>query len=422
MGSLTSIFNSWISDMRTKQAIRNIEQNNELRKNITRYERSDIEGFIERDLNVGSYVISGNSSIYRSKAAASIAACAIDQGVPTIILHEGNIGLENSVIRYQQYIPNHSIISKGSAVYDPFFNRSSQEIANLITSSASQNSAIGAIGQQYIMGIADFIKTKNIPPYCEMFLSCPHDHLLDKIDEAESKNYIRTAQASQIRNMIMQGQAERPSIQSFFSQLSCQGCGIIANGRKNNSSVNIKSSVAKNGLIMIDIGSSTNELLLNIIINEIKEILASGKQIMLILDGIHISSNDLLSKLVRSLSSRCLTALLSDDVYSMLGADENVFNAFVGNANKCIVFAHTAGVSCNKWSEVFGYYDVNKVTQSTGNNQNYQWGYGFGTNNSISVSTSREFIVKPEELTRMSYDEVFILDRNVRELAYAPLN
>lgn len=46
MGDITSLVNTWLSNRRTKQTIRNIEKNNELRRNITRYEPSDIEGFL----------------------------------------------------------------------------------------------------------------------------------------------------------------------------------------------------------------------------------------------------------------------------------------------------------------------------------------------------------------------------------------
>lgn len=179
--------------------------------------------------------------------------------------------------------------------------------------------------------------------------------------------------------------------------------------------------MAHDGMIMIDIGSSTNEILLNLIVNEIKEVLMTGKKIMLVLDGINLNSNELLSKVMKSSSSRCLTTILADDVYSMLGADDNLFNSFVGNACKCIVYTHNSGVSCGKWSEVFGYYDVDKVSQNMGNNQNYQWGYGFGSQYSISVSTNREFIVKPEEIARMNSNEVYVLDRNAQELAFTTI-
>ena len=421
MGMFTSLINSWLANRRTRQIIRNIERNNEARRNITRYEPSDVEGFIERDQQVGSYVISGGISHNRSRVAASAAACALSQNIPVVILHEGNIDLQNQVSTATSFTNNKVIIAKNTSVYDPFYNRTNQEICNLIINSTQSNSSIGAVGQQYIIGIAEFIKSKNIPPFCEMFVSCPHDLLFEKIDDAEHQGYITDQKATQIRNQLMQGQNERARIQAFFAQLAYQGAGVLSNKGSRNAAVNIRTAVEHNGMLMLDIGSSTNDILLNLLMNEIKEVLATGKQIMLVLDEININSNEILSKVIKSLSSRCLTTMLADDVYSMLGADDNLFHSFVGNASKCIVFSHTMGVSCNKWSEVFGYYDVDKVSQNVGSNQNYQWGYGFGSSNSISVSTNREFIVKPEDFARMAPEEVYILDRNARELAYTIL-
>ncbi len=421
IGTFTSLVNTWLANRRTKQTIRNIERNNEARRNITRYEPSDIEGFIERDAQVGSYIISGGIPPYRSRAAASIVACSLSQNVPVVVLHEGNIDLQNAIATATAFTNNKVIIAKNTSVYDPFYNRTNQEICNLIINSTQSSSGISAIGQQYITGIAEFIKSKNIPPFCEMFVRCPHDALFDKIDDAVVQGYITDQKAVQIRNQLMQGQNERANVQSFFSQLSYQGAGVLSNKGSRNAAVNIRTAVEHNGMLMIDIGSSTNDILLNLLMNEVKEVLAAGRQIMLVLDGININSNDTLLKIIKSLSSRCLTTMLADDVYSMLGADDNLFHSFVGNACKCIVFSHSMGVSCNKWAEVFGYYDVDKVSQNTGTNQNYQWGYGFGSSTSISVATNREFIVKPEELARLSSSEVYILDRNARELAYTTL-
>ena len=97
MGDFTSLVNTWLANRRTKQTIKNIEKNNELRRNITRYEPSDIEGFIERDNHVGSYVISGGDNMIRSRAAASICACSLEQNIPVVVLHEGNKAFEGSV-------------------------------------------------------------------------------------------------------------------------------------------------------------------------------------------------------------------------------------------------------------------------------------------------------------------------------------
>lgn len=418
MGAVTSLINTWLANRRTRQTIRNIELNNEARRNITRYNPSDIEGFIERDSHIGSYVISGGSRYIRSKATASIAACSLTQGIPVIVLHEGNYELQKQISIATAFTNNKVIIAKNTCAYDPFYNRTNKEICSLIINSAPKNNCIGAVGQQYIAGIIDFIRSKNIPPFCEMLVRCPHDSLLEKIDEAQDNGHIAEIKATQIRNLLMQGQSERANVQTFFSQLSYQGAGVLSNKGSRDSAVNIKTATSHDGMLMLDIGSSTNEILLNLIINEIKEVLASGKQIMLILDSISVNSNETLLQVLKSLSARCLTTIVADDIFSMLGADDNLFNAFVGNACKCIVMSHTTGVSCNKWSEVFGYYDVDKVSQNMGNNQNYQWGYGYGSSNSISVSTNREFIVKPEEIARMQSNEVYILDKNAKELAH----
>lgn len=252
MGTFTSLVNSWLANRRTKQTIRNIERNNEARRNITRYEPSDIEGFIERDSQVGSYIISGGASLNRSRAAASIVACSISQGIPVVVLHEGNVELQNTIVSATAFTSNKVIIAKNTSVYDPFYNRSNQEICNLIINSAQSSSVISAIGQQYIIGIAEFIKSKNIPPFCEMFVRCPHDDLFDKIDAAIVQGHISDQKATQIRNQLMQGQNERANIQTFFSQLAFQSAGILSNKGNRNSAVNIKTAVEHNGMLILN--------------------------------------------------------------------------------------------------------------------------------------------------------------------------
>ena len=309
------------------------------------------------------------------------------------------------------------IITGSTPIYDPFYNRSDKEICNLIVNSSSSNTLINATGQQYILGIIDFIRSKNISPYYEMFVSCPHNQLIDKIDDAEKKGYLSNQRAMMIKSQLIQGQNERANVQAFFSQLSSsQGAGILSNRGDKNSAVNIRTAVSHDGLIMIDIGSSTNEILLNLIVNEIKEVLTFGKKIMLILDGININSNDLLSKVIKSLSSKCLTTFLSENIYSTLGANDKLFHTFVGNASKCIVFSHMDSIACNKWSEIFGYYDAEKISQTIGGNQY------FGLQDSFTTSFNREFILKPEEISRMSTNEIYILDKSTKgKLIYTTL-
>lgn len=425
MDGLSSFLNNAMANRRTRKTIQSIERNNELRKNIIYYEPSDIEAFIERDLQtgfpLGSYIASGGLNAYRARVAASIACCSVSQGIPVVVLHEGNIELSNRIWNETNFVSHRLNVLRGSGLYDPFYNRSSGEICHLVVNSVGKNIVINAVGQLYLMGILDFVQSKMIPPYFDMIDRCPYDQLLDKIDDSQQKGFIDDQRATAIRGKIMQGQNERAGIQSFFSLLSNQGNGILSNTKTRDRAKNIRAVANHNGMIMIDIGSSTNEFLLNIICNEIKDIASTGKKMMLIIDGISIASNELLSGIIRSLSAMCLTTLVSNDVYSMLGSDDNTFNSLVGNACKCIVFSHPMGVSSTKWSEVFGYCDIDKVSQNMGQNQTYNSGYSYGSQYSISVSTAKEYIVKPEEIARLNPNEVYIFDKYARELAFTTI-
>ena len=421
MGTFSSIVNTIVSNRRTRKTIRNIEMGNELRRGITSYEASDIEAFIERDREVGNYLISGGISYNRSRSATSIVTCALDQGIPVIVLHEGNTEMEN-YMRQVPFFANQKIfISPQAAFYDPFYNRTDQEICDIVLRSANENREIKSNGQYYISGIAEFIRSKNIPTYCEMFLRTPFNDLFEKLDEAVSLNYLSSQRATQIRNLLMQGQSEQSSIQVFFSQLDREGGGILSTKSTRANAVNIRDAVTRGSMIMIDIGSRSNELLLNVVISEIYDVLASGKSIALILDEISIDANKELAKLVRSGSTKCRLSLVAEDVYSMLGSDDNLFHSLVGRSSKCVVFSHFDGTSCTKWADVFGQYEVDKISHNVTTHQNFQFGYGSGNQNAINVSQSREYRIKPEEIAGMGPRDIFILDQVAHEIAYTTM-
>ena len=109
-----------------------------------------------------------------------------------------------------------------------------------------------------------------------MLVRCPHDELIEKIDDAENLGYLTSQKAAQIRGLIMQGQSERANVQAFFSQLSYQATGVLSSHGSRSHAVNIRTAVEHAGLLMIDIGSSTNDLLVNLLVNEIKDMFLKG--------------------------------------------------------------------------------------------------------------------------------------------------
>lgn len=421
MGFLSSSINSWISQKQTNKTIKNIHMNNLNNKNVAEYLPSEIEGFFDPYEPVGSTVISGGQAENRAKAVAAACICALNNNIPAIVLHESNDCLENKIWSTFQASGGITIINKNNPIYDPISGLTNSEIGQLVINSAPKGNDIKPGARQYMDGIAEFVRSQNVSPYCDIFIRCPHDTLFDRLDAVNKKGKLSDTDAQKIRNLLMQGQSERASLESFFTRLGYQGKYLLANKTAVQRSENIRKTVEHNSLIMIDIQSSTNNILLNIIVNEIQDALASGKKLLLVIDTISTDSNELLGQLIKSHSSRCISVISSDDVYAMLGSNDNLFSTMVGTAQKCIVYSHRTGISCGKWSDVFGYYDVDKISQNIGSNQNYQSGYSYGSSNSINVNNIKEHRIKPQEIGSMTPNEVFILNGATGELAHTTL-
>lgn len=421
MGIFSSIVASFINQHRTKKLINRIQIQNELRKNITEYQPSAIEAFFDLNEPLVNTVISGGQNESRSRAVVASSICSYNAGVPVIILHESNKLLEKKMHSTFGGTNSIVIVNVSNPVYDPFKNLSNNEISSLIINSTNKTYQIQPAGIYYINGITEFIRAKKIHPYCDMYLTCPYGDLFEKIDEAEQTLFIQSSDANSIKSLLMQGQTERSNVETFFSKLQDESNGIIAKKINLNNAVSIKNVVDLGGIIMVDVQTSTNTLMLNIMINEVVNTLKSGREIMLVVDSISVVSNKFLEEVIKSNSSKCITVLSSEDIYAMFGSDESLFNTVVANSKKSIVFKHNTGVSSSKWAEIFGYYEKNEISNTIGSNSSHRGGYGYGTNNSFNVTTKREYIIKPEEISRMNQKEVYIVDCNNGKLIHTEM-
>ncbi len=410
-----------INNRNINRTIRETYEGNESRKNISNLGSVYIEGLmsyaIQQNHKYGSYVVSGGTNTLRVRTAAAIAKVGLMEEFPVIILHEGNGELFDRVVDYTNDMAEQRArvdISGGTENYDPFYNRSSDEIFHLIVDSMGNDARIGYSAKRYVDAMIDFVSMTDIYPYCDSLLACPHDDMVDKINDMSRNGYISDNEASALINKIMQGQNERYNIEEFFSRFSYQSKGKIAYDHNSSNVCNIKDIIMANGLALVDVGSSTNDIFINIIMNEINEMISSGYEMMLILDNINIKSNSLISRIATSNSGRCRTTLVSEDVYStMLNANDDLFRSFVGNATNCVVYTHNRGVSSEKWSEAIGRYEEYKVSQNVGNSYNYGIFGGGGIQNSVNLSSQMEYIVKPEEIRGMPCDMAYILDKGL---------
>ena len=189
--------------------------------------------------------------------------------------------------------------------------------------------------------------------------------------------------------------------------------------------INIISALKQNSVLCFDISSATNKLLINTIVYQCKLALTKGMQFALIIDSIPTNANTAYESLIKSSPDKIIKMISSDDLFAMVGGDDKLFAAIVGNSQTTIVMSHTSGHSARMWSEVFGEYDKLEESYSTSRGSSRRSPFSLFSspnyNRTVNVSRNREYIVKPEAIMRMAQTEAYILSAARGELAHLQL-
>ena len=402
-----------------KRMMENIAIENENNKGVTRYQPSQIEAFFSTSDPLGNIVISGGTQALRNRAIIGSMYSAANSNVPIIVLHAGNQALETML---QQQIRSLVVFNRRTSIYEPFLGLSTLEISRTIQSSATKMCEIRSGGQYYIEGITEFIRTKNIPPYCEMYISCPHLELFDKVDEAESKGYISSAVCQRIKTTLVQGQAQRSDVENYFNVLRHQTQGLLASKANLSRATNLRSVINQNGIAIFDVGSNINDLLMNLVMEDIVSTLNSGKKVLIIIDGIKASISEKLERFIQTSGTSTNVVISSEDIYSALNADDNLFASTMGKSIKTVIYQHVSGLSCTKLAEFIGYYEKLEINRQYSHGVNRQNMFTVlpseMDNEMIGVTPKREYKVRPEEISQMNKDEVYVLNSVDNELAF----
>ena len=404
----------------TKQ-LRNIERENEAKRGVVEYLPSQIEGFFDVNEPLGNVVFSGGDATIRARAVAAAAACVFSNGYPVIVLHCGNVELERQLQNTFAYSSMLVLINRGNAIYEPLTSLSNSEIGQLFVQTGTGMYTIPSGGKYYIEALAEFLRSKGIAPYCKMFFSCPHQRLPQVVDSAAAAGRIGQKSAQQIKSLIMQGQNYRGTIETYFSRLEQQSSQVMCGKSQIGRRISLMSAAKQHLVISLDISADTNDLLLNVIASEVERIIASGIPVLLAVDDISLSSNDSVARLLHSSNSNFWRVVSSRDVYSMAGSNDAVFSDLVNSAQKIFISSHS-GISCNRWANVAGEYDKAEITQSFSSSNRFHSFFSIfpGQDNAtnLTISQKREQIIKPEEISKMAPNEIFVIDRVSQEIAH----
>jgi len=405
-----------IDNRRTKKAVKRVQQQNIANQGLVRYRPSQIEAFFDANDPVCNMIFSGGADELRIRSIIRALECAFMQGASVLVLHCGNSLLEQNAYGYfGQHVV---LINRNNPIYDPFVDLTNNNIVDIILASSTKKHLINSAGRYYITGICSYIRSLNKSPHCYSFINCPHLELINQVNDAESQGRITSAEAKSIISQLLQGDVEKANIESFFNELSIHGGNILSDKSNVGYSINLTKAAQYGKILLVDVQSSINTLLINLLANEAILAQEKGMGVLIVADGLQFDSSDALTDYIRRTGSHSSFIASSDDVFSTFGSDEKAFNTLAGKSSKLIISKHSSAFSSQKFSEVIGSFEKQEMTESKTRHIDFFKQWGLGSTNTLSLSTKREYIVKPEEIQRLAMDEVYILDKHRGELAF----
>ncbi len=395
---------------------------NSMNRSVVEYKPCSVDAFFDTSRGVYNALVSGGNAKLRTSAIVAQTICAVSNGFPVVIIHEGNHLLEQQLRNNFSGNVKYKEISAASPCFEPLYGLNELEIANQILESAPKDYDIKYNARYYIEGISAYLKASGKNLSFKLFSTCPHSMIFDKVDDLEMQGKITDYEAQEIKSKLMMGQSESYKLDSFLASLRMEIEPLMYVSKRGQRPLNVLTALKQNMILCFDLSSVTNKLLLNTIIYQLKLALTRGLQYQIVIDSIPINSNESYAAYIRAPSDKVCKTIATDDFYSMVGGDEKLFSAVVGGTQTLIVMNHTSGHSTTKWAEVFGQYDKFEESYSTSRGGSRRTPFSIlsspNYNRTVNISKNREYIVKPEVISRMGNGEAFIQSAALGQLVH----
>jgi hypothetical protein len=226
-----------------------------------------------------------------------------------------------------------------------------------------------------------------------------HD-LKDTLDKLQRNGEVTAGEYKEIDRYYMAGSSELDTVRIFLNKLNRQA--EIVFGKPKTATCNIKRMLNHNGVLAIDIGSLNNDLVFDLVITHLMLLQSQGRVFSILLDDIPVSrftkARDFLRGRVYAISSNDFIASLSGGEKSL----DELFLELIGNVTTIVLFKHTSGTSCQKWSSHLGQYHKIIVKHNITQNRNYTEVMSSGDYRAISVDEKDVPRVRPETLAKIS--------------------
>lgn len=402
-------FIDWIGDFGTNRRVR---KHNTQSRGLEKYQSITTDILFPAESYTANIIISGGDSSERLRFSKRIIQNNFSQGRAMIMLHLGNRGLENIVTNNNFGI----VANKNNKHFDAFTSFELQEICQTVLDTCKTKYDIKPAGRYILQIVYELLACKDMRPYFSNFADCPYHQLAERINNRFANNLITKNVADNLHSLLMMGQTECAKIDSFFYDMSSQIRHIATTNANVVGGSSILSAIKKGQILCVDLNSSANVLLVELIVNSLTIAMNRGYDFSFFLDEVSIANNELLKNMLCQKSNHN-NIICSKDLYALLNGKDDVFATIVGEAEKTILLSHGSHLSCEKWSKYIGEYDKIDVSH----NRNSGWSItnkflGYNTNQGQTMTDKREYKIKPEQINRLTQGEVFVYDNRTGSL------
>ncbi|MCM1507990.1 MAG: hypothetical protein NC177_12795 [Ruminococcus flavefaciens] len=379
-----------------------INKNNKKNRGLIVEKPQDIKQLCENGINKNMLISGGNSNLraYILSQTLNDSFTSCNNGM--IVLHIG----DNELINALNLSKNLNILRVDSLTknFDPFYHRTDDEIIHIISDSLPNNMTLNNNAMSLLQGILLYIRATGGTPSLMALEKCPYYQLVDKVNKAIDTGKISEQIGEQIIRYLIAGTSEIQIVANYINSLFKECSSILCIGNYS-LCTDVKKAIDDRQILVMDISTAANNILLNIIFSQIRDILRYSPNTKIVLNNLNISSSE--SK-VKDLIQICNNNLIfsTQDLYTTLSGDSSLFDILVSRSSYNIVMQHNNATSSDKWSEKMGAYD--KMETDFGFGDIFHPGMIFGKN--MHVANKQERVVKPEEIQRLNSNEMYIMD------------
>lgn len=338
-------------------------------------------------------VVSGGETRTRIEALIPFVHKSQQEGIPLIVLHSGNKEMA-SMIR------NHSVdaefIDRGNTYYDVFRGMPMDDIAYLLYETMPDDDS-NPSSESLLRALIEVVLHKEGTVTIQNLAAFPLLNLKDELDRLLKDEEITSLEHKDIDRYYMAGSSETDAVRIFLNKLNRQAEGIYGKLVGRNS--NMKRMLNQKGVISIDVGGVNNDLIVDLVINHLMLLQSQGREFSILFDDIPISKFPKIRDLLRG---RTYAISQKDFVSSLYGGDiqgDELFSELTGNVTRVVLFRHSSGTSCQKWSDFMGKYKKIRIRYNISQNNSF---INSSDSRGISVDETDEPRVRAETLGKLA--------------------